>query len=233
MNRNIYNEKEIPFKELERMLPDMKFPKKAIARLLKGRLSPLMKLDVESKGKHYSLPAKIALARENGNVCVKIFPIRKEIDNALSLSEKELSRIKENETIRITRDGEDLFVQIDPETKTLMSAKADDIRIPHAIGDVTVGETQREQMRNGNPVQIEIGGEKVTVGVDLNDSTGFKVVNGDLNKWKEKKLMEWDRTAPGITGHWNTSENGWEYQKNIEKEEKEERGLSRGFGFRR
>lgn len=211
-------------------------PKNAIDRLLTGRLSPLMMLRISSDKQAYSIPAKIALVRENGEVGIKIFPKRKEIDNSLNLSDKDMDKIKKGETIRIKTDKEDKFVQLDPETKTLMSAKAKDIHIPDAIGNVIVGGTQKEQMLNGNPVQIEVGDTKVTVGVDLNDRTGFKVINGDLDLWRQKKLIEWDRVTPGATGYWITSENGWEYQKHIEKKKKEDldekKGLGRGLGFK-
>lgn len=240
MDKNIYNVKEIPFKELKNMGISkeafLDLPKNAIDRLLTGRLSPLMMLRISSDKQAYSIPAKIALVRENGEVGIKIFPKRKEIDNSLNLSDKDMDKIKKGETIRIKTDKEDKFVQLDPETKTLMSAKAKDIHIPDAIGNVIVGGTQKEQMLNGNPVQIEVGDTKVTVGVDLNDRTGFKVINGDLDLWRQKKLIEWDRVTPGATGYWITSENGWEFQKHIEKKKKEDldekKGLGRGLGFK-
>lgn len=240
MNKNIYNIREIPFKELEKIgiskeeLLDL--PKNAIDCLLTGRLSPLMKLKILSKGQNYYVPAKIALTRENGAVSLKIFPKRKEIDNTLSLSEKELENVKNGETIRITVNGEEKFVQLDQETKALMSADVKNIHIPTAIGNVVIGSSQKEQMRNGNPVEIEIGNTKVTVGIDLNDRTGFKVINGDLDMWRQKKLIEWDRITPGATGYWITSENGWEYQKIAEKDKKiemeENKGLGRSLGFK-
>lgn len=108
MNKNIYNVKEIPFKELKNMGISkeafLDLPKNAIDRLLTGRLSPLMMLRISSDKQAYSIPAKIALVRENGEVGIKIFPKRKEIDNSLNLSDKDMDKIKKGVVI-ITRDN--------------------------------------------------------------------------------------------------------------------------------
>jgi hypothetical protein len=85
----------------------------------------------------------------------------------------------------------------------------------------------KQRMRDGLPVEVEVGDTKVTVGVDLNDPTGFRVLKGDLNEWQQKKLVEWDRITPGATGYWQTSENGWEYMKTLQEDQKITTGLSR------
>lgn len=242
--KNIIKAKEIPYSELELVGLDkealLDLPKNALDRILTGRTSPLLRLTVPGKdGKLFSLPAKIALERkENGEVGLMIFPVMKRMDNRYKLNEEDILRLNENETILRTIDRgkgkEKCYIQLDKETNTLMTARSSDIHIPDAIGDVTVGLEQKERMRNGEPVEVDMGDAKVTVGVDLNDRTGFKVLNGDLDEWRKKKLIEWDRITPGATGYWLTSENGWEYKKSMEEKEgvEEERSRTAGKGIK-
>lgn len=130
--------------------------------------------------------------KENGEVGLMIFPVMKKMDNRYQLNEEDILQLNEKETILRTIDRgkgkEKCYIQLDRETNTLMTARASDIHIPDAIGNVTVGLEQKERMRNGNPVEIDMGNTKVTVGVDLNDRTGFKVINGDLDEWRKRNL---------------------------------------------
>ncbi len=241
--KNLFKAKEIPFGELEQYgiakEAFLDLPKKALDNLLTGRLSPLMKLSIEGKnGKIYSLPAKVKLHRNaDGTTALRIFPSMKEIRNDFSLTEKELGKLKDNQTIVKSIDRgngtERCYLQLDKETNTVMHVKASEIHIPDAIGEAVIGGEQKERLRNGEPVEIHMEDTTVTVGVDLNDRTGFKVIKGDLDEWRIKKLIEWDRITPGATGYWQTSENGWEYRKEMEREREQERGkgYSRGRTF--
>jgi len=40
-----------------------------------------------------------------------------------------------------------------------------------------------------------------------------------MDEWKQHKLEQWDRIAPGVRGYWKTSENGWEYQLHEQRDE--------------
>lgn len=241
--KNVFKAKEIPFGELEQYGIEkealLDLPKKALDNLLTGRLSPLLKLTVEGKnGKRFQFPAKVKLHRNmDGTTELRIFPAMKEIKNEFSLSEKELEKLRDNRTITKSIDRgngtERCYLQLDKETNTVMHVKANEIHIPDAIGEAVIGSEQKERIRNGEPVEIHLDDTTVTVGVDLNDRTGFKVINGDLDQWRMKKLIEWDRMTPGATGYWQTSENGWEYRKEMEREKEQERskGYSRSMSF--
>ena len=120
-------------------------------------------------------------------------------------------QLEEGKTIRISGNT-DVFVQMDRETKCLMTAKAEEIKIPTSIGNVQLGNEQINRIREGNPIEIEVDNTKVTLGIDLNSFSGFKTMKGDLQEWMQKKMETWDRITPGATGIWRTTENGWQYE---------------------
>ena len=124
------------------------------------------------------------------------------------------------------------YVQLDADLNVLHMVPEKSVAIPDAIGDVQIGTQIAERLRNGEPVELEVGDTKVTVGVDINDLNGFRVVEGDLGEWQQRKLEQWDRVTPGVKGYWKTSENGWEYELHQTREEKLQRTqtMERGTG---
>jgi hypothetical protein len=225
--RNYLKVGQVPFDKLNEIGISkeafLDLPRKAIDRILTGRTSPLMKMRmIDNNGRGFTFPAKFSFVQDElGKSNLMIHPAMKEVDNRFKFDSKELEMLKDMKVIVKTIDRgngkEKCYCQLDPETNTVMTTRINDIRVPEAIGDVSVGGTQRERMRNGEAVEVEIGGEKVVAGVDLNDQTGFKVLKGDMGNWMQKKLIEWDRITLGATGFWQTSENGWEYQQGIDK----------------
>ena len=89
--------------------------------------------------------------------------------------------------------------------------------IASSLEDIQLGDRQRDQIRNGQPVTVSKGDTEVTIGVDLDTISGIRVIKGDLDDWRQRKMVEWDRLTPGATGYWQTAENGWEYTKEQEK----------------
>lgn len=237
---------EVPMEQLKELGIDEKafldLPKDALDKILTGNLSPLMKMQITNvEGKQVEFPAKFRLTRdEQGNVNVAVQPVRKQLENKLGLTPDEIERLKNQETILkpvATREGNEMkYVQYDKDLNIVFTQKQDAISIPNAIGDVILGTEDVERIRKGQPVELEVGDTKVTVGVDLNSRGGFRVVNGDIDMWRQKKLEQWDRITPGAQGYWKTTENGWEYQKHIEQNlgrgQKQNQEQERSMGYR-
>lgn len=238
-----FKEKEIPYDELEmigikkEMFLDL--PKEAINRIMIGRLSPMLTLD-------QGVQAKIALQKgEDNKLHVFVYPRRNEIQNTMNLSPDELEKLKKKEVITATieKDGknEKVYVQMDEDTKTLITVRKDDVKLPNAIGDIVLGNTDKDSLREGKPIELEKEDTKITVGVDLNSRGGFRILDGDLDEWREKKLIEWDKMTPGVKGYWKTTENVLTYEEyhkekkgmNVEEEEKEEQTQRTGFRMKR
>lgn len=218
-------------------------PKDSIDRIMTGNLSPLMKmkfLDTNgnaiklpesmklSQSENGVVPAKFRLQREaDGKVSLVLHPKKNEIDLMIGetvITEQQLKHLKEQESVRtlVRKDGKDemCYVQLDSDLNVLHMTRENNITIPNAIGDVTIGQEIEQRLREGKPVELDVGDTKVTVGVDLNARNGFRIVEGDMDEWKQRKLEQWDRITPGIKGYWKTSENGWEYELHHQQDRK-------------
>ena len=242
----LFDYKQIPWAELEQIgLSEEKFldlPKGSIDRIMTGNLSPLMKMQfLDKDGNALAVPECMKLSQnedgvvptkfrlvkdEQGNVHVQLLPKRSEVDlqvGETKISRTDLARMKDQESVLTTirKNGKDekYYLQLDSSLNIIQMAREKDVIIPNAIGDVTIGQQQAQQIRDGKPVELEVGDTKVTIGVDLNDRNGFRIVEGDMDEWKQKKLEQWDRVTPGIKGYWKTSENGWEYELHTDLEE--------------
>ena len=242
----LFDYKQMPWEELKQIgLTEEKFldlPKDSIDRILTGNLSPLMKMKfVDKEGNALPVPESMKLSQnedgvvpakfrlvkdEQGNVHVQLMPKKSEVDLRVGesqISKAELARMKDQESVLTTvrKNGKDekCYLQLDSSLNIIQMVREKDVIIPNAIGDVTIGEKQAQQIRDGKPVELEVGDTKVTVGIDLNDRNGFRIVEGDMDEWKQKKLEQWDRITPGIKGYWKTSENGWEYELHTDREE--------------
>ena len=85
------------------------------------------------------------------------------------------------------------------------------------VKNITLGQNQRQAIREGKPVELEVGDTKVTVSVDLRQNSGFKSIDGDMGEWKRQQEIKWDMANPGQMGYWQTDENRWEYKQVQEK----------------
>ena len=248
VNQKKFLMNEMPWEQLEKLgITEEKFldfPKDSIDRIMTGNTSPLMKMKfVDNDGNAMKVPeslnvfqneegivpTKFRLLREaNGKVRVELMPRRNELNLMLgetAITKEQLERLKNQESVRtvIRKFGKDemCYVQLDSELNILQMTKEKEVVIPNAIGDVTIGTEIEQRLREGKPVELEVGDSKVTVGVDLNARNGFRVVEGDMDLWKQRKLEQWDRITPGVKGYWRTTENGWDYELHQDREQKQ------------
>lgn len=250
-------EEEIPYAQLEKVSIDraslLSMPKEIIEPLLNGELTPVIQGRIDTRnGNSYAVPMKMQLVRDaNGKVQAMAYPLHKEVDNSLHLNKNHLERVKAGEVVRkefIEKDGtrRQRYVQMDPETKSLMYRDVATVQVSQRlkdmekIKDIELGQNQKEAAQEGKPVELNVGDEKVTVGVDLREPQGFKVVNGDMDEWKRQQAIRYDESHPEVMGYVQTDKNHWEYQQvlirqreqglsqaELEKEQKKRTGLIR------
>ena len=255
----LFSYSEFPWDELKSIgMTEESFldlPKDSIDRIFTGNLSPLMKLKfMDRDGNPMQLPpsmkfgqepdgvvpTKFRLVRgEDGKVHVELHPKKNDIERRIGeteVSQKDINRLKDGESLQMTvrQNGKDekCYIQLDHDLNIIHAVNQKDVHIPNAIGDVVIGQKQAQQIREGKPVELEVGDTKVTVGVDINARNGFRIVEGDMDLWRQQKLEQWDRITPGVKGYWKTSEKGWEYELHHEKEEKLQQAqtVERGTG---
>ena len=68
------------------------------------------------------------------------------------------------------------------------------------MNDIELGTQQKQQVREGKPVELNVGGEKVSVGIDLKEPQGFRIVNGDMKEWERQQKLRYDEQHPEFIG---------------------------------
>ena len=206
--------------------------------LMNGKVSPLIQTRIQTEnGKVIGLPLKLQMVRDQaGAILLMAYPIRKTIANDMKMNSAELDRVSRGEVIQkeINENGIRIkkYVQLDRETKSLMQKNitqvglAEKLREMEKINDIELGQNQKQAALDGKPIELSIGESKVSVGVDLREPQGFKVVNGDMKEWEKQQKMRYDIANEGFMGYVMTDENRWQYQQVVEKlshQEKEEK----------
>lgn len=223
-----FNQEQIPFEGLNRLGISREafknLPREVSTALLNGEVTPLIEARVmTSNGQTVVLPLRMQLqpGSDPREAQLMVYPQRNELENSLGLSTYELERVRAGEIIvkQLGRDGQRFpeFVQLNPETNSLVHARVDSLRLNEefatleSIKDIQLGSQQKDAIREGKPVELKVGDEKVVVGVDITQTQGFKVVNGDMEEWKRNQEARYDIAHPEFVGFVQTDQNRWEY----------------------
>ena len=231
-NKKAFLEEEIPYDKLEKLgisrRAFLSMPKDLVDPIINGKVSPILKAHIKAKnGKTMEIPMKIQLSRDDdGSIKLLTYQRTKQIQNDFELTPRELERVKNGEVIRkeLEEDGirKMKFIQLDCETNALIPKSVARVRIAEKlrdmekIKDIELGANQKQAAQEGKPIQLNVGDQPVTVGVDLREPQGFKVVNGDMEEWNRQKKIKYDLEHEGYMGYVQTDENRWEYQKFVD-----------------
>lgn len=237
-NKKAFLEEEIPYDKLEKLgisrRAFLSMPKDLVDPIINGKVSPILKAHIKAKnGKTMEIPMKIQLSRDDdGSIKLLTYQRTKQIQNDFELTPRELERVKNGEVIRKELEEDGLrkmkFIQLDCETNALIPKSVARVRIAEKlrdmekIKDIELGANQKQAAQEGKPIQLNVGDQPVTVGVDLREPQGFKVVNGDMEEWNRQKKIKYDLEHEGYMGYVQTDENRWEYQKFVDKQTNKE-----------
>jgi hypothetical protein len=237
-NKKAFLEEEIPYDKLEKLgisrRAFLSMPKDLVDPIINGKVSPILKAHIKAKnGKTMEIPMKIQLSRDDdGSIKLLTYQRTKQIQNDFELTPRELERVKNGEVIRkeLEEDGirKMKFIQLDCETNALIPKSVARVRIAEKlrdmekIKDIELGANQKQAAQEGKPIQLNVGDQPVTVGVDLREPQGFKVVNGDMEEWNRQKKIKYDLEHEGYMGYVQTDENRWEYQQFVDKQTNKE-----------
>ena len=193
-------------KEMLDRMPEVK------QRLMNGELTPLISVNKRTEnGAVVQMPMKLRM--EEGNIIV--YPMNAEMRNSVNVGPATFNDIVRGDVVHV--NGR--YMQRDPETNCIlvMTEKQLDIERKLAelekVKDIELGVEQRNQIKEGKPVELNVGDEKVTVGLDLRDKDHFRTLNGDMEDWKRQQEITYDILHPEYIGIVQTDENRWEYQK--------------------
>ncbi len=239
-----FTEEEIPYKQLKRfgLTPEMisDLPDVVTQRLLAGKETPVLPVStINSKGEKIYALARIFLVRlENDQVDVCFLPRWKQEDMSM-LNEQAQQKLKNDEVCQTyIPDKGTYYVQFDKEINQVMAVPADVIN--YNINIITQHfqptENAVNQIKDGYVTEIEIENDRtVTIGVDLTEDIGIRIVNGNTVKWwNDKNIEELDEYNFGLNGCWIVDKNKFmsyvaeeDYDETIIKEMKRQQ-LSNG-----
>ena len=234
IGKSKFLESEIPYRMLEELGISRKnvlyMPKDLIEPLVNGRITPLvMTRYMAENGKVVEMPMKLQLFREeNGEVNLMTYQVHKSMEEGrFRLTEQDREKLHQGEALKreIREDGvrKQKFIQLDRETNALIARDSATVRITdklremEKVNDIELGTNQKQAAVEGKPVELSVGDQKVTVGVDLREPQGFKVVNGDMKEWERQMKIRYDNEHEGFMGYVMTDENRWEYQQVVNR----------------
>lgn len=238
-NRN--QPEQLPYEKLALLGIDRekadKLPLEVKEKLANGEITPLVQVSINARnGDTITLPLKLQTVTDKyGNPALIAYPVRAALEaernKTLALSRQEAERLARGETIQKTVEvnGEKTrqYLQLDPETKSVIHRRVTDIKLEQRlkdmekVNDIELGTRQKQQIREGKPVELNVGGEKVSVGVDLKEPQGFKVIKGDMKEWEKQQKLRYDELHLEFYGFVMTDRNRWEYQKVVDKQSRE------------
>lgn len=230
---NRFSEQDIPYEKLASLGLDkektLSMPKDVLQTLMRGEVTPLMQMQIRSRnGLQYQVPLKMQLVQDhNGSIELITYPVRKSMVYDLALQTQEKDRLSKGEVVKkeIIENGtrKMQFLQIDKETNSLIKRDVSSLRMTEQmaqlekINDIQLGTTQKEAIKEGRAVELDVGHEKVTVGADLREPQGFKLIKGDMKEWDRQQKIKYDLTHEGFMGYVLTDKNRWEYQQVVDK----------------
>jgi len=218
-----FAENEMPFGILQQygltqeMIEDL--PLDVLQKIYNGKRSPVLPVKtIADDGEEVTDRTRFSLIRKNdGTVDVLFYPIREETELA-RFNEAELQRLKANKAIIGYRHegeadaerGPKCFIQLDPETKQVLSVPTPVIgrNLQYVMDDLHLTSAEMQKIQNGEVLTIIEDDEPVSVGIDLNYKTGIRYAAGDEEVWKRESKREWDKYTFGAFGCWIMDDNG-------------------------
>ena len=121
-------------------------PQEIKEKLSSGEVTPIMQVSISARnGNVITLPLKLqVVAARNGNPALLAYPVRvalePERNKALGLTEHEAKRLRRGEVIQKTVDVDGgktrQYLQLDPETKSVIHRKVTDTEIEQKLRDM-------------------------------------------------------------------------------------------------
>ena len=211
---------ELPFGTLARfgltqeMIEDL--PMYVLEDICQGRHSPVLPVRVTGEnGESFESRTRIAFVRKNdGQADVVFYPVLK-TSPLEKYSEAQQKQLLDGKAVIVDVDTPDgrrskAFVQIDPETKQVLSVPTPIIgrNLQVAAEELHLGTTEVNSLQRGEPLTLIIDVEPVTVGIDLNTRPGIRSCHGDGQRWREQSKREWDKYTFGCYGCWVMDDDG-------------------------
>lgn len=213
-----FDESEIPFEALgkfgitQQMIDDL--PEQVMLLLTTGQYTPVMVLNTSNEaGQTIETKARISLVRNtDGSVSLRFAPYWESADlEEFSLEEQQKLM---NGLVIMREEGTHLYyAQLDTMTNQVMRVPVE--LIQHNIDSFFqkghIDETNKQHVINGQLAEIRsnTSPDVVTVGIDLNETDGLRIVSGDAAAWQEEAyISDMPEYNFGFYGCWISDHNG-------------------------
>lgn len=184
MRMNHFELEELPYPVLSKfgltreMIEDL--PMRILKEICNGRHSPVLPVRVtDENGQTAESRTRFACIRkEDGTTDVVFYPVLKSspLEQYTPEQQKELTEGKAIIADVIQSDSRHgkAFVQIDPETKQVMSVPTPIIgrNLQVLAEELRLGAVEIKSMQHGDPLTLLVNDDTVTVGIDLTTPTG-------------------------------------------------------------
>jgi Protein of unknown function (DUF4099)/Protein of unknown function (DUF3945) len=204
MKNNSFSIKDFPSKKLETIGVSKKeqnaaFGYEDMQKMLNGQKTEVINLQYQKDGMTLDVDGRFSLRRNADNtVSLMVHKVEREIRDDLNLSEKTKAQLQAGEIVQSKQKEEVHLMQLDKQTNQVLSIQQSKLIVPDFINDVQLSLDQKNALRQGQPIELikaataEKGETSLTVKLDLNQRSGFKVkvVEQKLNLNKEQKIEQ-------------------------------------------
>lgn len=181
-----YEAKDLPYNQFERIGMNKRevlaMPSEDLTALLTGRTTNLQTVQFKDQDAEQSMQVKLSIQRfPDGSLNLMVHPIRKEIQNDDKLSEQQLAKLKQGETViapktSMNGDKELHLYQLDHETNEIVKTRLNSISVPKYMMDIELSPQDRSNLLQGKTIDLEDRyGKKHKIAIDLIDPKGYSI----------------------------------------------------------
>ena len=216
-NLQQFTQREIPYDILEKfgltskMIEDL--PQNVTERFLSGKATPVLPVTMEKMtagDDKFISYARISLIRlPDGTVDLCFAPKWDDV-NLKEFTQEVQEKLLLGEVAAIIMPDKGLcFVQLDEAINQVMTVPAEIINqnISILARSYAIPYDKISKLKDGGVTEIEINEQILSTGVDLNEPTGIRIVNGDTQTWREDaKADRLPKYNFGLWGCWVADE---------------------------
>ncbi len=203
-----FTENEIPYDDFERMGFSQKMiddlPEAIMNRLLSGEKTSLLSSS-KNDANGNPMKATIWMSREENGVVTGFYRPYDNVRDYSDFSKKQQKVLLSGGVVLAQLKGQpSSYYQMDEDTNRIISCPVDCLMNNfNGLKQGLSADIDDKAFALGLTQTIEKDGNVITIGIDLSDSKGYRVVDGDEQNWKqEKETDKLPKYSFGLYGCW-------------------------------
>lgn len=211
-----FTHEEIPYGTLakfgltQEMIDDL--PTNVMNRFLSARATPVLPLVMENiEGEKVQSFARVSLVRLNNGAVDVCFAPKWEDEDLNEFSPEQQELLREGKAIKANMPGKgDCYVQLDESINQVMMVPVNiiDQNISVLTRSFNMTEDEQETLQKGDVIEINYRDIMISAGIDLNELSGIRIVDGDVIDWqRDAKADKLPKYNFGLFGCWMSDDN--------------------------